>query len=102
LLLLLLLLLFVTATPKSIQSMAYLLRNEILDNINNLRAELQYQISTRTETNQPNDHSEDDNEDNDDDDVSRYAQAAYTAMQRYMEIIPPTEIQRAETLRDAI
>jgi predicted RNA-binding Zn ribbon-like protein len=68
-----------------------------LDNINNLRAELQYQILTRTETNQPNDHSEED-----DDDVSRYAQAAYTAMQRYMEIIPPTEIQRAETLRDAI
>jgi hypothetical protein len=92
-----LLLLFVTATPKSIQSMAYLLRNEILDNINNLRAELQYQISTRTETNQPNDHTDNDNED-DDDDVSRYAQAAYTAMQRYMEIIPPTEIQRAETL----
>jgi hypothetical protein len=100
---LLLLLLFVTATPKSIQSMAYLLRNEILDNINDLRAELQYQILTRTEKNQSNDHTEDDNDnDDDDDDVSRYAQAAYTAMQRYMEIIPPTEIQRAETIRDAI
>jgi predicted RNA-binding Zn ribbon-like protein len=96
----LLLLLFVTATPKSIQSMAYLLRNEILDNINDLRAELQYQILTRTEKNQPNDHTEDDNDN--DDDVSRYAQAAYTAMQRYMEIIPPTEIRRAETIRDAI
>jgi predicted RNA-binding Zn ribbon-like protein len=80
--------------------MAYLLRNEILDSINDLRAELQYQILTRTEKNQPNDHTEDDNDN--DDDVSRYAQAAYAAMQRYMEIIPPTEIRRAETIRDAI
>lgn len=71
------------ATPKSIQSLAYLLRNDILDNLDNLRAELQYQLQSSEPTS------------NDDDDVRQLTTAAYTAMQKYLDIIPPNEYQRA-------
>ena len=75
-----------TATPKSIQSLAYLLRNEILDNLDNLRAELQYQLQQE---------SKNDNDDDDDEEVRQLITAAYTAMQKYLEIIPPNEYQSA-------
>ena len=71
------------ATPKSIQSLAYLLRNDILDNLDNLRAELQYQLQSSEPPS------------SDDDDVRQLTTAAYTAMQKYLDIIPPNEYQRA-------
>lgn len=76
------------ATPKSIQSLAYLLRNEILDNLNALRAELQYQLQ------QPP-PSEEDN------DVPTYVMAINTALQRYLEIVPERELQGARQLRSS-
>ena len=75
-----------TATPKSIQSLAYLLRNEILDNLDNLRAELQYQLQQE---------SKNDDDKDDDEEVRQLITAAYTAMQKYLEIIPPNEYQSA-------
>jgi hypothetical protein len=89
------------ATPKSIQSLAYLLRNEILDNLDNLRAELQYQLqqqqqqkssSSTTTSNDDDDNVEDIEE------VRQLITAAYTSMQKYLEIIPPNELQMAREL----
>ena len=78
------------ATPKSIQSLAYLLRNEILDNLDNLRAELQYQLQPSKSYSGVVDDTDDDDEE-----VRRLITAAYTAMQKYLEIIPPNELQSA-------
>ena len=75
----------VTATPKSIQSLAYLLRNEVLDNLNALRAELQYQLQNK-------------NASADDNDVAMYVAATYTALQRYRDIVPASELQGARDL----
>ena len=80
------------ATPKSIQSLAYLLRNEILDNLDNLRAELQYQLRTGKQQTLDNGSS---NNNDDSEEVRQLISAAYTAMQKYMEIIPPNELQSA-------
>lgn len=77
------------ATPKSIQSLAYLLRNEILDNLDNLRAELQYQLHPGQSPPLL---------DNDDDEVRQLITAAYTAMQKYLDIIPPNELQSSMAL----
>jgi hypothetical protein len=89
----------ILATPKSIQSLAYLLRNEILDNLDNLRAELQYQLRLG-QSQSPPPPPPLDNIDNDeiDEEVRQLITAAYTAMQKYLEIIPPNELQSAMVL----
>ena len=56
-----------------------------MDNLDNLRAELQYQLQQE---------SKNDNDD-DDEEVRQLITAAYTAMQKYLEIIPPNEYQSA-------
>jgi hypothetical protein len=71
------------ATPKTEQSLAYLLRNDVLTNIENLRAELEYLIKTgETET----------------DDLFTYADVATSAMKKYLAIVPPNELQQAKEI----
>ena len=71
------------ATPKTEQSLAYLLRNDVLTNIENLRAELEYLIkSGETET----------------DDLFTYADVATSAMKKYLAIVPPNELQQAKEI----
>ena len=63
--------------------MAYLLRNEILTNIEDMRAELEYLIK---------------NPDESDVDLKSLAASATNAMQRYLEVVPPNELQQAQEL----
>ena len=77
------LLLLFTATPKTEQSLAYLLRNEILTNIEDMRAELEYLSRHRDES---------------DEDLQRLATAAANAMQRYLAVVPPRELEQARAL----
>ena len=72
-----------TATPKTEQSLAYLLRNEILTSIEDLRAELEFLIQ---------------NPDESDGDAKSLAATASNAMQRYLEVVPPNELQQAREL----
>jgi len=55
-----------------------------LTNIEDLQAELEYLMA----------HPEDDS----DEDLQRYATAASDAMQRYLEVVPPKELQEANEL----
>ena len=71
------------ATPKTEQSLAYLLRNEILTNIEDLRAELDYLMAHPEES---------------DEDLKGYAAAATNAMKRYIEVVPPSELKQANEL----
>lgn len=70
------------ATPKTEQSLAYLLRNDVLTNIENLRAELEYLLKNgeTTETN----------------DLFQYADVATSAMKKYLAIVPPNELAEAK------
>jgi hypothetical protein len=70
------------ATPKTEQSFAYLLRNDVLTNIENLRAELEYLLTNEktTET----------------DDLYQYADVATSAMKKYLAIVPPNELAEAQ------
>jgi hypothetical protein len=72
------------ATPKAEQSIAYLLRNEILTNLEALQAELEYLLK------------ETDN--NDTDDLYNYSAKACAAMRDYMNNVSPYEIKRAKDL----
>jgi len=63
--------------------LAYLLRNDVLTNIENLRAELEYLIRTgETET----------------DDLYSYADVATAAMKKYLAIVPPNELLQAQKI----
>ena len=73
------------ATPKTEQSLAYLLRNELLTSLQDLRAELEYVIRNQDDT-------------GDDDDVPKYAQAALSAIRSYLDLVPPQELQTAQQL----
>jgi hypothetical protein len=70
------------ATPKTEQSLAYLLRNDVLTNIENLRAELEYLLKNgeTTET----------------DDLYQYADVATSSMKKYLAIVPPNELAEAK------
>lgn len=70
-----------TATPKSEQSLAYLLRNDILTNVEDLLAELIYLESS--------------SKDVDTADAQQIAEAATVAMQKYLSIVPPNELEQA-------
>jgi hypothetical protein len=71
------------ATPKNEQSLAYLLRNDILTNLEALQAEVDYLLAHPDEST---------------DDLYKYSQLANEAMQKYLEIVPPSEIARAKEL----
>ena len=71
------------ATPKSEQSMAYLLRNDILTNVEDLRAELEYQLKSG---------------ENEVEDLYSFADACTSAMKNYLAIVPPNELEQAQKL----
>ena len=71
------------ATPKSEQSLAYLLRNEILTNIEDMQAELDYLIKTPDESTE---------------DLRKMVQTARDAMKRYLAVVPPSELEKAQRL----
>lgn len=69
------------ATPKTEQSLAYLLRNDILTNVEDLAAELEYLLkSGETET----------------EDLYSFADTAVGAMKKYLAIVPPNELEDAK------
>ena len=70
------------ATPKNEQSIAYLLRNDVLTNIENLQAELEYLLK----------------EDDDVEDLYQYSDIAVGAMKKYMAIVPPNELEQARQI----
>jgi hypothetical protein len=72
------------ATPKTEQSLAYLLRNEILTNIEALQAELEYLLK------------ESDNSDTED--LYKYSANACTAMKDYLNNVSPYEMKKAKEL----
>jgi hypothetical protein len=71
------------ATPKTEQSLAYLLRNDVLTNMENLRSELEYLLKNPSET--------------DFEDLFSFADTCTNAMKRYLEIVPPQELEQART-----
>lgn len=71
------------ATPKNEQSIAYLLRNDVLTNMENLRAELEYLIKS---------------DENDMEDLYAYADICVSAMQKYLAIVPPKELKEAQLI----
>ena len=71
------------ATPKTEQSIAYLLRNDILSNMEDLRAELEYLIkSDEVETEY----------------LYQYADICTTAMKKYLAQVPPEQMKEAQRL----
>merc|ERR1712157_95680 len=68
------------ATPKNEQSIAYLLRNDILTNVENLQAEVDYLLKTGEE---------------DFGDLKNYVNGAKDSMVKYLELIPPQELELA-------
>lgn len=71
------------ATPKNEQSLAYLLRNEILTSIEDMVAELDYLIKNPTESPE---------------DLQSMIRTACNAMQRYLAVVPPQELEQAQKL----
>lgn len=71
------------AVPKTEQSLAYLLRNDVLSNVENVRSELEYLIKTG---------------ETDVDDLYSYADIAVGAMKKYLAIVPPNELEEAKKM----
>jgi hypothetical protein len=71
------------ATPKPEQSIAYLLRNDVLTNVENLRAELEYLIKSG---------------DDEVEDLYSYADIVTSAMKKYLAVVPPNELEEAQKL----
>lgn len=75
------------ATPKTEQSLAYLLRNDVLDNVEALQAEVAYLIKEikgggELET----------------EDLYKYSENARDGMRRYLELVPPGELKMGREL----
>lgn len=76
------------ATPNNQQSIAYLLRNDILTNVENLRAEVDYLLKDSTSA----------EEKAQTEDLFSYAKICDEAMKKYLELVPPNEIEVAKEL----
>ena len=74
------------ATPQTAQSIAYLLRNDILTNMENLRAELQYLLSEKGQQETVSD------------DLQLFAEICTTAMAKYLAQVPSDQLQQAQRL----
>ena len=72
------------ATPKTEQSIAYLLRNDILTNVEDLQAELEYLLKVEGET--------------DTEDLYKFSTNANIAMAEYLKIVSPYELNQAKNL----
>ena len=71
------------ATPKTEQSIAYLLRNDILSNTEDLRAELEYLIKS---------------DENETEYLYKYADICASAMQKYLAQVPPNQLKEAQRI----
>jgi len=76
------------ATPKNEQSIAYLLRNDVLTNVENLQAELAYLLKDST--------SSEDKEQPDD--LLAYASSTKISMDKYLELVPPGQMKLAQQM----
>ena len=80
------------ATPKSSQSMAYLIRNDILTNVQDMRAEVAYLLSSSSSSSTATTTSSTD-------DLVQMAATANRAMTQYLnQVVPPSELELARTL----
>jgi hypothetical protein len=77
-------------TPKPTQSLAYLLRNEILTNLESLQVEVDYLLKEEK--------SGKSEKDLDTSDLIEYSKGCIVNMQKYLELVPPQEIQVARDL----
>jgi hypothetical protein len=71
------------AVPKSQQSLAYLLRNDILTNIEAMQAEVDFLIRNTDESKA---------------DLAKYSQQGLAAMTQYLSIVPPAEMDKAREI----
>ena len=71
------------ATPKTEQSLAYLLRNDILTNVEDMQAELDYLMKTPDESTE---------------DLKSMIRNTRDAMKRYLSVVPPNELEKARDL----
>jgi len=74
------------ATPRNEQSLAYLLRNEVLTNIEALKAELDYLLKDSTPASEKSETA----------DLFQYAKTATTTMDEYIKLVPPNEFKAAQ------
>lgn len=75
------------AVPKNEQSIAYLLRNDVLTQLENLQAEVAFLIKEAKAGNEL-----------EVDDLFSYSNATVEGMVKYLELVPPTEIKIAKDL----
>ena len=68
------------------QTIAYLLRNEMLTNVEALQAEIKYLLQ----------HPEEDSAD-----LYKYSRAAKTSIQGYLDIVPPDILSKARSLSNS-
>ena len=80
------------AIPKTTQSVAYLLRNEILTNLEDMKAEVQYLTK---EVGKMMILTNNSIEELDTDELSRLSTAANDGMKKYLDLVPPRELEAA-------
>ena len=73
------------ATPKPTQSLAYLLRNEILTSLESLQVEVDYLLREEQKNSQDIDSS----------DLIQYSSSCVSNMKKYLELVPPGELEAA-------
>ena len=76
------------ATPKNVQSIAYLYRNDILDNVEALQAEVSFLLKEQKNGN--NNESTDD--------LRQYINKGKESMIKYLELVPPGEMKAAREI----
>lgn len=75
------------AVPKNEQSIAYLVRNDVLTNVENLQAEIAYLIKEMKAGNAL-----------ETEDLYLYSNQCKDGMIKYMELVPPVEIKIAQEM----
>ena len=76
------------AVPKNEQSIAYLLRNDILTNVESLQAEVKYLIKEQKKIS-----SGEETGPLETDDLYEYAKTASVSMKKYLDLVPPAELE---------
>ncbi|KAL3764627.1 hypothetical protein ACHAW5_001820 [Stephanodiscus triporus] len=80
------------AMPKNSQSIAYLLRNEILTNVEDMRAEVGYLMR---EAGKMTDNNNNGDAELDLDEMRRLSESANDGMKKYLDLVPPKELGAA-------
>ena len=78
------------AVPKNEQSIAYLLRNDVLTNIENLQAEVAYLIKEKKAGNPL-----------ETEDLYSYCNICKDGMSKYLDLVPPMEVKIAQEIMAA-